>query len=301
MGKDGKSGYYRKRTFGNRQAPVVGLPSHVRHDNVDSLTSKNKTIMPKQKGTHRLLGTTGDMTYQKTKDGYSAREKTYISPEKIRTSEAYARTRENMAEFGRAGKASKVLRAAFAKLIKTGADTRMTSRLTTNFLRIVKSDPINDRGQRLVTEGDIMLLEGFDFNIDSLLFSTFTAPYTATIDRATGLCTVTVPPFVLQEAVTPPEGSTHMRLVAAAASLDFENSDFISHQEVSPDLLLSAGTTPAVSLTPQVEANSAFPLFLVLGVQFTQVVNGKPYLLNKGTSNAMCLVKIDPVPTAPEL
>lgn len=252
--------------------------------------------MPKQKGTHRLLGTTGDMTYKKTKDGYSAQEKTHISGDTIRNSPAYARTRENMAEFGRAGKASKVLRAAFAKLIKGTADTRMTSRLTTHFLRIVKSDPVNDRGERLVTEGDIMLLEGFDFNIDSLLFSTFTAPYTATIDRATGRCTIDVPPFVLDEALTPPEGATHIRMAAAAASVDFERSLFISHQEASPDLSIAAGTTPRLLLQTQVEVNSTFPLFLVLGIQFTQVVNGKPYLLNKGTSNAMSLVKIDPAP-----
>jgi hypothetical protein len=53
-GKDGKIGYYRKRTFGNQGAQVVGL-FHVRHDNVDYLIIK-KTNHAKAKRNTQVIG-----------------------------------------------------------------------------------------------------------------------------------------------------------------------------------------------------------------------------------------------------
>lgn len=250
--------------------------------------------MPKQKGTHRLLGTTGDMTYQKTKDGYSAREKTHIDGNKIRTSDAYARTRENMAEFGRAGKASKLFRAAFAKLVKSGSDTRMTSRLTAAFSRIIRTDPVNDRGQRTVYEGDVMLLDQFDFNLGNSLTSTFVTPYLASMDRTTGQCTVHIPSVFLSEVVSAPEGSTHLRIVSAAAAIDFEGQQYASDFQASADLPVANLATPVITLTAQLPAMSPYPLFMIMGVQFIQVVNGKVYALKNGAFNALTLIKIDP-------
>ena len=66
--------------------------------------------MARQKGLIKLKGTMGDITFYRTADGYMAREKGGISAERMRTDPAFQRTRENMAEFGRAGKAGKVLR-----------------------------------------------------------------------------------------------------------------------------------------------------------------------------------------------
>ncbi len=241
------------------------------------------------------MGTTGDMTYKKTKDGYTAQEKSHISAEAILTKDSYARTRENMAEFGRAGKASKVVRAAFAALIKAASDTRMTSRLTKTFLAIIKTDPVNDRGQRIVTEGNMELLEGLNFNIESPLYGAFAATYNTVVDRVSGQCTISVQPFHPLEVVTPPEGATHMRLVAGAASIDFDTQTFVNHNVTSADLPLSTVATPLIELLPSVDPNSIRPIFLVFGVQFFQMVNAKAYILSNGATNAMALVKVDVV------
>ena len=68
--------------------------------------------MAKQRGIIKLEGTIGDITFQKTQDGYLAKEKSSIPASRIATDPAFQRTRENNAEFGRAGKAGKVLRNA---------------------------------------------------------------------------------------------------------------------------------------------------------------------------------------------
>jgi hypothetical protein len=61
----------------------------------------------KTKSIIKLEGTIGDITFFKSKDGYIAREKSSISKERIQNDPAFQRTRENGAEFGRAGKAGK--------------------------------------------------------------------------------------------------------------------------------------------------------------------------------------------------
>ncbi|NIJ46546.1 hypothetical protein FHR24_003035 [Wenyingzhuangia heitensis] len=66
--------------------------------------------MTRQKDIIKLKGTIGDITFHKTKDGHLARE--------------------NDSEFGRAGKAGKVLQTALRLLLLNTSDGRMVSRLT---------------------------------------------------------------------------------------------------------------------------------------------------------------------------
>lgn len=62
--------------------------------------------MAKQSGILPLEGTIGNISFFKTKDGFLARQKGGVSAQRIATDPAFARTRENMAEFTKAGKAS---------------------------------------------------------------------------------------------------------------------------------------------------------------------------------------------------
>jgi len=64
--------------------------------------------MARQKGIIKLKGTIGDITFYKTsQDGHLALEKGGIEKSRIESDPAFQRTRENGAEFGRAGKAAK--------------------------------------------------------------------------------------------------------------------------------------------------------------------------------------------------
>ena len=120
--------------------------------------------MAKQKGIIKLEGSIGDITFFKTADGYLAREKAPISAAQIANDPAFQRTRENMAEFGRAGKASKLLRNALRQVLQYSKDAKVTGRLTGEFSRVIKADLTNTRGQRNVIDGEAELLMGFNFN-----------------------------------------------------------------------------------------------------------------------------------------
>ena len=129
--------------------------------------------MARQRSIIKLDGTIGGITFYKSKDGYLAREKGGIPAERIRTDPAFQRTRENGAEFGRAGKAGKVLRNSIRQLLQNVNDSRMVSRLTKEMVKVIQMDATNPRGQRNVIDGEAELLIGFDFNANGKLGNTF--------------------------------------------------------------------------------------------------------------------------------
>jgi len=248
--------------------------------------------MAKQSGIIKLEGTIGDIAFYKTQDGMLARAKGGVSADRIKNDASFQRTRENMNEFSKAGAAGKLLRTAFRQFLQNGADNRMVSRLTKEMLTVVKADKTSTRGQRNVLDGELELLEGFDFNIDGKLSTTIFFPYAATIDRVTGALKVSVPAFVPSASVMAPEGSTHLRLISGGASIDFESGVFEVVTSQSADTAINQVQVAAFEMLNQLTANSTKPLFLVLGVEFYQQVNGVNYPLKNGNNNALSLVKV---------
>lgn len=251
--------------------------------------------MPKQKGIIKIEGTVGDLTFMKTQDGYLVKEKSYVSGQRIASDPAFQRTRENNAEFGRAGKAGKILRNAIRTLLQNAKDKRITSRLTTEMMRVVKADATSDRGMRNVLDGELELLQDFDFNINAKLSTTIYAPYTAVIDRVAGTGTINIPAFIPSERIAAPAGTTHFKIVSMAAEIDFENNVSVTDSQSSGIMPWDATATAALNLANTVTANSTHPLFLLLGIQFYQQVNGTNYPLKNGAFNALSLVKVSGV------
>lgn len=249
--------------------------------------------MAKQTGILPIEGTIGNLTFFKSKDGYLVRSRGGISAEKIATDPAFQRTRENNAEFARAGKAAKLLCTAFRSTITNAKDSRMTSRITTMMLKVVQADETNERGQRNVIDGEAALLEGFDFNNNAKLSATFYAPYTAALDRVTGNAGITIPAFAPLGLIPAPAGTTHFQLFIGAASIDFERETYVITTALSGNLVYDNTATTAITLTGALPAGSTHPLFLALGIEFMQQVNGKMYPLNNGAFNACSLVKVD--------
>lgn len=130
------------------------------------------------------------------------------------------------------------------------------------------------------------MLEGFEFNANAPLGTTMYAPYTATIDRVLGTLVVNVPSFVPANLIAAAGGTTHFKIVSAGAEIDFENEVFVVDQKESAILPWDTNATAVVNLSNAVTANSTHPLFLLLGVQFYQDVNGTKYPLKKVMNGA---------------
>ncbi|PSL44984.1 hypothetical protein CLV51_105359 [Chitinophaga niastensis] len=255
--------------------------------------------MAKQNGIVPLKGTIGNITFYKSKAGHLARGKGGVDGSRIANDAAFVRTRENGAEFGRAGKAGKLLRTAFRAMLLNASDSYLTSRLTRDMLKVIQADAKSVRGQRNVIDGEAELLSGFEFNINARLAGTLFAPYTAAIDRATGILKVDIPAFIPVNMVAAPGGATHFKILAAGAEIDFEAETFVNGNAASAELTIDATATAVMNLSVNVTANSTKPLFLVLGVEFYQQVNGALYSLKNGAFNALALVNISGMPAAP--
>ncbi len=248
--------------------------------------------MAKQKGIIKLDGTIGGITFYKSQDGYLAREKGGVSGDRIANDPNFQRTRENGEEFGRAGKAGKLLRNSIRAMLQNASDSRMVSRLTQKMVEVIQEDATNPRGQRNVIDGEAELLEGFEFNISGKLGTTLYAPYTSTIDRVAGTLAVSIPAFVPLNMIAAPGGSTHFKIVSAGTEIDFENETFVVATSETTVLPWNTTATGVINLSNAVTANSTHPLFLALGIEFYQEVNGQMYPLKNGAFNALALVKV---------
>jgi hypothetical protein len=249
--------------------------------------------MAQQAGIIKLKGTLGDISFYKTSDGFLARTKGGVDGDRIANDPAFQRTRENGAEFGRAGKGGKLIRNAIRVLLRRASDKRVTSRLTTQLLAIVKTDSTNPRGERTIVDGNMDLLNGFEFNKNGKLGSTLFAPYTIVIDRVTGEVTVDLAAFEPLLRVNAPGGTTHFSISMGGAELDFENETHIFETSQTAILPYDNTQAAAINLTAALTAASTLPIIGVLGVEFYQEVNGQMYPLKNGAFNALAVVGVD--------
>lgn len=250
--------------------------------------------MARQRGVIKIDGTIDDLTFYKTSDGYLVRSRGGVSAERIATDPVFVRTRENGAEFSRAGKASKLLRTVFRTQLQNARGKRTPSRLTQELMRVIHTDSANPRGQRNVTDGELSLLQDFDFNNNAQLGSVLFAPYTATMDRASGTAGVSLPAFLPANDITPPPGATHFLVHAAAAAVNFTSETYKVVSDATEVLALDEAAA-AQALECNLDAGSTDSLVLIMGIEFYQKVGAQMYALKNGGFNALTVVKAESV------
>lgn len=171
-------------------------------------------------------------------------------------------------------------------------DRLLVSRLFTAMMKVVKADATSDRGQRNVLDGELELLEGFEFNENGKLTQTLFAPFTASIDRVSGALSIQVPSFVPINMIAAPTEATHYQIVAAGGFIDFTTGTNGVTTSETAALQLGSDPSAVINQSFNVGANNPNPLFLILGISFLQEVNGKSYSLKNGAYNALSIVKV---------
>ncbi|WP_430810129.1 MULTISPECIES: hypothetical protein [unclassified Carboxylicivirga] len=251
--------------------------------------------MARQKGVIKLEGRVGDLSFYRSGGQYLAREKGGVDADRIKKDPAYARTRENGSEFGRAGKAGKELRNALNEVLARGADKKVSNRLAAAMLKAIQADATNRRGERTVQDGNLSLLKGFEFNAAAPLETILKLSHTVAFDRAAGTTQLAIDAFNPSEEVPQVEGATHVRFILATAAVDFGNQSYEVDVVDSVDIDLTALEQEAVSMNSAISADSPHPVFIVVGVEYHQLVNGSMYPLQTKTHNPMAIVEVDRV------
>ncbi|HJY23825.1 MAG TPA: hypothetical protein VJ279_13115 [Hanamia sp.] len=248
--------------------------------------------MAKLKGILTIEGTLQDMTFYKTQDGHLVKTKSGVSAKRLATDPAFARTRENWAEFGNAASGGKVLRDAVRNMIAAAADNRVTSRLTQVMARIKNLDTTSARGERTVATGistpeGKVLLKNFNFNNKAILGAVLYKPYS--IDTATGVISIT--DLVPINEIAAPAGSTHFSMKSAFAIVDFvAGIGDVSYSNV--ENLPIDGTTTSITLTPDVVPTGTGIKLFLLQIEFFQEINAIQYSLKNGAFNALSIVEV---------
>lgn len=251
--------------------------------------------MGKQKSIIEIVGTFGQFTFYKTEDGFLVKRKSSLSKNKIETSSQFQRTRENMREFGEAGESAKGLRQSVLAFITLAKDSKLQSRLVKKLMQVLHTDTTNDRGKRIVANGDLTMMTGFDFNRHALLSAVLTAPGTTTIDRTAGTVTIAIPSFDPSLMLRAPEGTTHFKIVTAASEIDFVNKSFNTDSALTGTLPWDNTSTIAINQVLNLTAGGTLPMFGFIGVQFFELINGNYYPLKNNAYNPLGITNVDQV------
>jgi len=243
----------------------------------------------------RIRGKVGNLTFAKTANGDEVRMSTSLTGDKMKRDKRFKRTRENWAEFARAGKAARLIRNAFAVATKDISDARAYTRLVTLALRVVKSDPTSARGERLLQLGEFSNFLDYEFNINQSMRSTLKEQFELLIDRAAGTADISIPELIPDVAVAELEGATHFKISSAVAEIDWTTEDFVLDIAETGEIPYGNQVEAAQSLNLTFTAGSTKTILVAFGIGFYQEVNGQYYALNDGGRNAMALVGVDHV------
>lgn len=242
--------------------------------------------MGKQRGIFDLLGTVGNITFVKGPNGIEARQKNFGTDQL-----PGKRSTENFAEFKRAASAAKLLRHA-VKTVLTFKERYLQSRLLTEMMKVVKSDKVSLRGDRTILNGELGFLKKFEFHKAVSLATVFSAPTESVIDRVAGTASVTVQSFLPEKLVVQPQGATHYQLEATAVLIDFLTEESVVISKKHPALAFGPAMVPEIKLDLAYAPNGEQALFILLGIEFLQEVNGLFYSFDKGTFNALSILNL---------
>jgi hypothetical protein len=243
----------------------------------------------------KLRGTIDQLNFYKSQDGHMAREKGGVDADRIKNDPRFRLTRLNGLEFGIGGRAAKLFRAAWKAEVGKAGDARLTSRLQRLMVATLQTDTVNDYGYRKVENGDVTKLNLFEFNVETPLSTVFELVPVTTINRVTGQATIVLPALRPQADIVGPDGTTHYNIFAAAAAINFADEVVLANRQSTGNLVyddtLTVGSTLTLTFTP----NSPYPVFLVMGIEFMKIVNGKTYNQSKGL-NALQVIAVDVPP-----
>ena len=260
--------------------------------------------MAKQTGLLRYSGTMGGVRHFKIKglQGDFAGQVGGPSGEQVKTAPEFARTRENMNEFGGSATAAKSVRVGLAQLMNQMSDSQLTGRLTGIMKKINLEDQSEARGYRAIQiSTQRQYLKGMPFNKTVSFDGIFYVPYTLT-NPSRIESTFSIEDFVPANFINAPAGATHYRIINALSVIsDFaydeqsktylptkpllnelsvvEYSDYRSLSvsgENGLDLVASLPGTPTLTSDVSVIAS--------IGIEFHQQVGSNYYLFNSGNA-----------------
>lgn len=236
-----------------------------------------------------ISGKVGDLVFCRTGNGVVVRSCTNtLTKKRVQTDPAFARTRENMAEFGRAARYGRLIRNSFQPLINDRWRRELTGRVVRQIRQAFEADTDHQRGQRDFCAAGLQVLEGFEFSKDHRFRNLFPVPVSVRVGKKRDSVIMTSDYFVASPIFNLPAGADHYQVVLVAASIVFESGS-TAVNSASTSFLVPDKKKRRISLKCSVQGLSGAILLVGAGIRFARDVNGTK--IPTGTSDAAVIMK----------
>jgi hypothetical protein len=223
--------------------------------------------MAKQKGIIQIVGTIGNVTGRRTKDGFIIQEKPGPTREQVLNDPEFEETRKMYTEFGGASKGAKILQDIFLPAIFPCKDNVVHHRLTTLLRQVINTDTASAKGQRCLSYGESRLLKGFSWNIKSDLWRILGFDIKFHFETEDGEVIFHIPAYVPANQMKVNPSATHYRITISAAELSWQKNgpaaemfttDYmpVNNERTFPlsgMLLMTPGTTKPIAICVKVD------------------------------------------------
>jgi hypothetical protein len=89
-----------------------------------------------------------------------------------------------------------------------------------------------------------------------------------------------------------PAAATNIRYISCGAAIEFEGDTYQNATSESEYLPVNVEETEPIQLVTEIKPRSAGVFFLLLGVEFFQIVNGEPIAIRNSGANAMAVMRV---------
>jgi len=230
--------------------------------------------MNRQTGPIKIQATLGDVTYYKRNGVYLVKRKSVVSRNRLKYSREYEAFRRHQQEFGQASIGGKWIRNAFAPLLEGLTDPNCVGRLTKSVLNVIQSDPVNPAGQRMIQDGDLGLLNGFEFNARCALSQVLKVPIQLETDSTTGSVILGIQYFIPARHLRYPKIASHFQLVLGIASMNVSSGQYQTNFAETVPMPVKSNLSSTLSISCALSQATTDPVMIVVGVRFSQLVSG---------------------------
>lgn len=240
--------------------------------------------MAKLVGPLKLRGSVGGLTFVKGEDNETyVKEKSGPRECRMKEGEEFAHSRLCNAEWKQAAQATRTFRLAMGDLKQGVEERRLAGRMNAWFLEAIRSDKVNDWGERRLQAGDLSLLEGFELNRKLALDDLLPVHLEDGIQVEDRTVRIVLPGFRLRRASKKiPEGATHFRVVSAMVYMDPDKKAF--SRVVKTGELTAIGRKSGEDFVAEHAVRPAAGQlgFWLVGIEFCRLKGTEPVVVKGG-------------------
>lgn len=200
----------------------------------------------------------------------------------------FEKTRKYGPEFTRVCNATKLIHSVICHAFTAADETVVIGQLTKELMKVLRSDKMNQSGDRNFKDARLDLLIGFDFNSTMKLNNIFIENYIAVINKRSGNLHIDIPSFQPFRSIIAPGVYPHYRFYCIAAAFDFESLNCQCCQQKT-GMLSFEKISPAISFDFRLTTYSGYHLFLFLALD---LYSGSKGINGQNQNSSMAIVQI---------